>query len=80
MKNPRFPIGLVFEKRRFPKAKETTTYTIQDIYITRNNANDVIKIEYLVSHSFLGQGDITELMCDTTIARSLTNDVLSGFN
>lgn len=76
--NPRFPIGLVFYRKRFTKAKEPTEYTILNIYTTRNEAGNVVRIEYLVSHDFLGQG-ITELMCDTTIARSLTNEQLKEY-
>ena len=66
----RFPIGLVFEKKRFPKAKELESYQIINIYTTRNEAGNVVKIEYLVSHNFCDQR-VTELMCDTTIARAL---------
>lgn len=72
---PRFPIGLTFKKKRFPKAKELTEYSILNIYTTRNEAGNIVKIEYLVSHDFCGQR-ITELMCDTTIARALTPEQL----
>lgn len=78
MKTARFPIGLTFSRPRFPKAKELTEYHIDDIYTTRNNAGDVVRIEYVVSHEFLGQR-IKEFMVDTTIARSLTNEQLREF-
>lgn len=74
----RFPIGLTFQRKRFPKAKELTEYRIQDIYTTRNDAGEIVKIEYKVSHEFMGQW-IAEMMCDTTIARSLTNEQLKEY-
>lgn len=73
----RMPIGLTYTAKRFPKAKELTTYTIEDIYITRNSKGDVVKIEYLVSHPFMGQS-ITELLCDTSIARKLSPEQLAA--
>lgn len=74
----RFHIGLTFQRKRFPKAKELTEYTILNIYTTRNEAGNVVKITYLVSHDFLGQR-MTEEMIDTTIARSLTNEQLEQY-
>ena len=74
----RFPIGLTFSRKRFPKAKGLTEYSILNIYTTRNEAGNVVKLEYLVSHDFLGSS-VTELMCDTTIARSLTNEQLQEY-
>lgn len=74
----RFPIGLTFNRLRFPKAKELTEYRIDDIYTTRNHAGELVKIEYVVSHEFMGQR-IRENMIDTTIARSLTPEQLQQF-
>jgi len=74
----RFPIGLIFAKKRFPKAKETTAYQIDDVYTTRNNAGVIVSIEYVVSHEFMGQR-IQERMVDTTIARSLSNEQLKQY-
>lgn len=73
----RLPIGLAYTAKRFPKAKELTAYTIEDIYTTRNNAGEIVKIEYLVSHQFIGQS-LTELLCDTSIARKLSNEQLAA--
>jgi hypothetical protein len=73
--NKRFPIGLTFLKKHFPKAKEMTKYSILNIYTTKNEAGNVVKIEYLIEHDFLGIR-ITELVCDTSIARCLSNDQL----
>lgn len=75
---PRFPIGLTFKRKSFPKAKELTEYTILNIYTTRNENNEIVRIEYLVSHDFLGQR-VTDLMVDTTIAKCLTNEQLKQF-
>lgn len=75
---PRFPIGLEFSRKRYPKAPTLTQYRIDDIYTTRNNAGEIVKIEYKVSHEFLGQR-ISEFMVDTTIARSLTNEQLKEY-
>ena len=77
--NPRFPIGLEFERKRYPKAKETTMYRIEDINFTSSMKTGLVfRIEYVVSHEFMGQR-ISELMVDTTIARSLSNDQLKQF-
>ena len=73
---PRFPIGLQYSKKRFPKAKELTTYTILNIYTTTNEAGNIVRIRYLVAHDFLGQR-VTEELCDTSIARALSNDQLA---
>lgn len=75
---PRFPIGLSFERKRYPKAPCSITHNIEDIYTTRNSAGEVVKIEYKVSHEFMGQR-VSEFMIDTTIARSLTNEQLKEF-
>ena len=75
----RFPIGLTFSRKRFPKAKELTSYTITDIHTTFNNAGEIVDRQYVVAHAFMGQGVITEKMCDTTIARSLSNEQLKEY-
>ena len=75
----RFPIGLVFQRKRFPKAKELTEYTIDDINITYSvKSGQEFRLEYVISHEFMGQR-ISECVVDTTIARSLTNDQLAEF-
>lgn len=76
---PRFPIGLEFQRKRFPKAKELTNYRIDDILVTWSRKTDkIIRIEYSISHEFMGQR-IAECVCDTTIARSLSNEQLKEF-
>lgn len=78
MKTPRFPVGLSFDKKRFPKAKEVTNYTIVDIYTTCNSAGEVMRIEYVVVYEFLGS-KLSDFMCDTTIARSMSNEQLAQY-
>lgn len=67
-KQPRFPLNLKFNYRNRER-------TILNIYTTRDEAGNAVKINYLVAHDFLGQL-LTEEMIDTTIARSLTNEQL----
>ena len=64
----RFPIGLKF---KYYARKHNNQMEILDIYTTRNFTGQIVRIEYLVAHQFLGS-QITELMGDTGIARSLT--------
>lgn len=78
MKTARFPIGLTFSRKRFPKAKELTEYRIVDILKTFNNAGDCVALEYVIVHEFLGC-NISENVVDTTIARSLTNEQLKEY-
>lgn len=72
---PRFPIGLQFVPY---SDKQKRMHSILNIHTTRNEAGNVVKIEYLVSHDFCGQ-QITELMVDTKIARSLGNEGIKPF-
>ena len=77
---PRFPIGLTFQRKRFPRAKELTEYRIDDILITTSTkSGECVSLEYLVSHKFMGQR-IWESVVDTTIARCLDNETLSKYN
>ncbi len=70
MKTAQYAIGLEFNRKRFPKAKEMTSYRLDDIYTTSNSAGEVVKIEYIISHEFMGQR-IKENVCAVTIARAL---------
>lgn len=74
----RFPIGMTYESKQFPKAKELTTYKVVDVLRTFNSVNDCVGIEYVVEHLFAGQ-IVTERVVDTTIARKLTNEQLSQY-
>jgi hypothetical protein len=73
----RFPIGLTFTvKRGKAPARE---YRITDILTTRNNAGEVVRIEYDTVHLFCGQ-PVSETMIDTTIARALAPEVLALYS
>jgi hypothetical protein len=74
----RFPIGMTYESKRFPKARDLTTYKVVDVLRTFNSVNDCVGIEYVVEHLFAGQ-PVTERVVDTTIARNLTNEQLSQY-
>lgn len=72
----RFPIGLTFmRKAGKAPAKE---YTIVDILTTTNSKGEIVRIEYDTVHKFLGQ-DVHEILVDTSIARSLPNEVLARY-
>lgn len=50
--------------------KRKDVETIIDIYATYSTASkELIKIEYLATHDFLGQS-IKSIVCESTIARS----------
>ena len=72
MKKPRFKIGLTFNMRG---VKHNPERKIIDIYTTKNEAGDVIRIEYLLESQFMGQ-TVKSNVNDTMIARSLTNKEL----
>ncbi len=46
----RFPIGMTYESKRFPKAKEITTYKVVDVLRTFNSVNDCVGIEYVTDY------------------------------
>jgi hypothetical protein len=64
---PKFAIGQKFtvKGRGYDRC-----YVVTDIYITRNLAGAMVKLEYQTEHSLAGQS-ISELVCETTIARAL---------
>jgi len=72
----RFPIGLEFiyyaDKSKLPRR-------IIDILTTTNSSGEVVKVEYLVQHQFLGQ-NVSETMVDVAIARSLEPEVFALYN
>ena len=70
----RFPVGLTYSARN--KRRDVTT--IIDIYTTRSEAGEVIKIEYQTAHDFMGQS-VSKLECDSTVARSLEPEVLKQY-
>ena len=80
MRTAHFPIGLEFSKKRFPKAKELTRYWITDILETRSRVldNQIVKIEYVITHKFMGQ-NISEYVPEPTIAKALHPEVLKQY-
>jgi hypothetical protein len=76
-KHARFPIGLAFTYKR-GKAP-ALEYRIVDILTTRNNAGEVVRLEYDTVHLFCGQ-EVHETIVDTTIARSLAPEVFALYN
>lgn len=74
----RFPVGMTFSRKRFPKAKELTEYTVRDILTTTNSKGDIVRLEYVITHAFMGQ-EIAETVVDPTIARCLNNEQLQQF-
>ncbi len=63
----RFPIGTKFI--RYSRA-EKQVETVVDIYTTRNNAGDVVKVRYVATHEFLDQEVADYDIPEVTIARS----------
>ena len=74
--NARFPIGLTFTLSRGKKVARENT--IVDILKTTNSKGETVRIEYVISHKFMGQ-DISETVIDTTIARNLEPSVLAQY-
>ena len=72
MKKPRFKIGFTFNMRG---VKHNPERKIVDIYTTKNEAGETIRIEYLLESQFMGQ-TVKSNVNDTMIARSLTNEEL----
>lgn len=77
MKKARFPIGLKFIRHIGKKVHREET--IIDILTTTNSKGEVVRIEYEIAHSFLGQ-QVTENVVDTTIARNLKPEVLAQYS
>ena len=76
----RFPIGFKFYRKRFASAKEKTEYQVDDIITSSSTLNgDIVRIEYKISHEFMGQR-VSEMVVDTTIARCLSNEEIAKFN
>lgn len=71
----RFPIGLTFV---YHGDKQKRLHTINNIYTTRNEAGNIVRLEYLVTYDFCGQR-MELLLIDTAIARSLTPEQLKQY-
>ncbi len=44
-----------------------TIETVVDVYITRNRVGEIIRMEYLVAHDFIGQS-LTQTVIEVTIS------------
>lgn len=64
-----YPVGTKFMQGGKVKREST----VIDIETTRNLAGEVVRIEYVAVHNFLGQ-KVKSRHCHTTVARGLIND------
>jgi hypothetical protein len=64
---PRFSIGTKFTSG----GKHPRICTIVDIHKTYNSAGDLVWIEYVATHEFMGQTVTDYHVCDTTVARNI---------
>lgn len=63
---PKFKIGQQFR----PVGKQARICTIEDIHRTYNSKNELVKVRYVVSHTFMGQTIMDYDCVETTIARA----------
>lgn len=64
----RFTIGTKF----LPVGKHTKIHEIVDILKTYNSKSEIVAIEYLVTHDYLGQA-VSGRVGDATVARGIEN-------
>ena len=69
---PRFPVGTIFRHRK-SRDSDWLIYVVEDYWVTRNLAGEIVKAGYLVSHSFLGCRVTDSDFLEVTIARALEN-------
>lgn len=65
-----FDIGFKFNGKQTSKSKRSDEYTIIDIETTTNSSGEVVKVEYVLSHSFLDQS-VRSRALRTTICRMM---------
>lgn len=63
----KFPIGMKFIRTQGKKRKDVET--IEDIYTTTDSKGKVVRVEYVVSHDFMGQ-KVFDTIPAATIARA----------
>lgn len=68
---PRFKIGTKFKK---VGRKHAQVETVVDIWKTYNSKGELVKVNYVSEHDFLGQKLYDHSVIDTTIARGLICD------
>lgn len=66
----RFEIGFKFHGKQTSKSSRSDEYTIIDIETTTNSIGEVVKVEYILSHNFMGQ-PIRSRALRTTICRMM---------
>jgi hypothetical protein len=64
----KYPIGLTFD---MPRKSTVRTVTIVDYHITRNTAQDIVKLRYVVEFEMMGQRVRDADVLETTIDRAL---------
>lgn len=67
---PRFTIGQQFMSR----GKHPKLCTVTDIYKTYNSKGELVKINYVATHDFMGQAVTAYDVTDTAIAMGLITD------
>lgn len=65
-RQPKFDVGTRFKTR----GKKPRHCTIVDIYRTYNVAGELVRLEYVATHTFAGQS-ISERVSETTVAMGL---------
>lgn len=63
--------GMTYKAKRFPKAKEKTLFTVEDIHTTFNSKGEQVKTRYVVSHVFMGQKVTQYDVLKVTIQRAM---------
>ena len=65
-----FDIGFKFNGKQTSKSKRSDEYTIIDIETTTNSSGEVVKVEYVMTHNFMGQ-EVRSRALRTTICRMM---------
>lgn len=70
-RQPQFQIG-----QQFKPIGKKHTYTVKDIYYTRNHSNELIRFCYVCTHLFCGQVVTDYDVPEATIARSMLAEIV----
>ena len=65
LSEPRFAIGQKFVAR----GKNASQCEVVDIFKTFNSSGQLVRVEYVAAHDFMGQKIVDYSVCETTIAR-----------
>lgn len=66
-RTPRYRVGTTYNS----PGKHPKLCTVTDIHTTRNHRGDLVKIQYVATHEFLGQIVTDRELSESTIARNL---------